>query len=37
MKTLIMLMSFVEQVHGWPTWSFRATWSLQAQRWWPLQ
>jgi len=24
-KTLIMLILFLEQTHGWPTWSLRVT------------
>jgi len=29
-------MLFLEQDHGRPTWSLRATWCLWAPRWWPL-
>jgi len=32
-KTLIMLMLFLEQVRGRPTWSLRATWCPRAPRW----
>jgi len=35
-KTLIMLMLFLQQARGRPTWSLRATWCPQAPRWWPL-
>jgi len=35
-KTLIMLMLFLEQVRGRPTWSLRATWCPRAPRWWRL-
>jgi len=35
-KTLIMLMLFLEQVRGRPTWSLRVTWCLRAPRSWPL-
>ena len=35
-KTLIMLMLFLEQARGWPTWSLWATWCQRAPRWWPL-
>jgi len=35
-KTLIMLMLFLEQARGRPTWSLRATWCPRALRWWPL-
>jgi len=31
-----MLMLFLEQARGWPTWSTRATWCSRAPRWWPL-
>jgi len=36
MKTLIMLMLFLEQARGGPTWSLRAIWCTRAPRWWPL-
>jgi len=29
-------MLFLEQAHGRPTWSLRATWCPRAPRWWPL-
>jgi len=32
-KTLIMLILFLEQARGRPTWSLRATWCPQAPRW----
>jgi len=35
-KTLIMLMFFLQQAYGWPTWSLWATWCPWAPRWWPL-
>jgi len=35
-KTLIMLMLFLEQAHGQPTWSLWTTWCPRAPRWWPL-
>jgi len=35
-KTLIMLMLFLEQARGRPMWSVRATWSPRAPCWWPL-
>jgi len=35
-KTLIMLMLFLEQARGRLTWSLRATWCPRAPRWWPL-
>jgi len=31
-----MLMLFLEQAPGRPTWSLRATWCPRAQRWWSL-
>jgi len=31
-----MLMLFLEQARGRPTWSLRATWSPREPRWWPL-
>jgi len=31
-----MIMLFLEQARGRPTWSLRASWYLQAPRWWPL-
>jgi len=34
MKTLIMLLSFLEQARGRPTCSLRATWGPRAPRWW---
>jgi len=36
MKTLIMLMLFLDQARGRPAWSLRATWCPRAPRWWPL-
>ena len=35
-KTLILLMLFLEQARGRRTWSLRVTWCPQAPRWWPL-
>jgi len=35
-KTLIMLILFLEQASGRPTWSLRATWCPWALRWWLL-
>jgi len=35
-KILIMLMLFLEQARGRPTWPLRATWCPRAPRWWPL-
>ena len=32
-KTLIMPILFLEQAHGRPTWSLRATWCPRAPRW----
>jgi len=34
-KTVTMLMLFLEQARGRPTWSLRATWCPQAPRRWP--
>ena len=36
MKTLIMLMLFLEKTRGRPTWYLQATWCPRAPRWWPL-
>jgi len=35
-KTLIMVMLFLEQASGRPTWSLRATWCPREPCWWPL-
>jgi len=34
--TLIMLMLYLEQARGPPTWSLRVTWCPREPRWWPL-
>jgi len=34
-KTLIMLLLFLEQARGRRTWSLRAAWCPRAPRWWP--
>jgi len=31
-----MLMLFLEQARGRPTWSLRSTWCPRAPRYWPL-
>jgi len=36
MKTLIMLVLFLEQARGLPTWSLRATWCSRAPLLWLL-
>jgi len=35
-KRLIILVLFLEQARGLPTWSVPATWWLQTPRCWPL-
>jgi len=35
-KTLIMLILFLEQARGRPTWSLWVTWCPRAPRWWPV-